>query len=628
MKKIVSTIVVVFLLLISFSKVSFAGDLEVVKEQNGKTCIDLATYYEDANITSQAITGKVQSLDSVKKAENIAAFTNILSLFLGDSIFCVNDEEAAAKSMGLKSDGLLGYVNNLNTSLLSSLPSVNVLDHLAEEFVPGYSGYNTTFAQDPCGQEPNPVYDAGNWQIWKDCRDQHGLSTTTTPTQGSCGDEPNLTHEPVKWQEWRNCVSQNLQSTSNMTDDEKEHTSKVFNKAGSLFMQNSQFQSNLQAQVQAANTVYGSQSGFEYLKNLKVDLLWSETRNIAYLFFVVAMIIIGFMIMFRKNLPGQVVVSVGNSIPRVVLSLVLVTFSFAISGLMLDMGRLGMLAINRTFVAAETKIGGGKVEGVDISSVTRLTDQALYYLEGQSMWDSNLPSNVQNALNGAEDIITNNEGLGKTSSVAVRIGINLLIATLLDTGEETEVTELPMVGATGPLELIIDLAMSGIKYFTLAKAARLILLLLIALYASIRLFITMFTTYVKIIINTVIAPLQIALGAVPGNESSITRWFKTAASNVLVFVVIIAILAFSKFLSIAMDPAKFNFFGTKGVFFPEWLVHTKGVLVVAGYLYASNAPSIVNGFMNIEQSKAAIGVGENVKKSASKIPLIGSMFNK
>ena len=76
--------------------------------------------------------------------------------------------------------------------------------------------------------------------------------------------------------------------------------------------------------------------GLQDLQASGIQPLWNFMRNIAYLGFVVIMIVIGFMIMFRHKIGGQMMVTVGNTLPRVVVSLVLVTFSFAIVGLILD----------------------------------------------------------------------------------------------------------------------------------------------------------------------------------------------------------------------------------------------------------------------------------------------------
>lgn len=86
-------------------------------------------------------------------------------------------------------------------------------------------------------------------------------------------------------------------------------------------------------------------SGYDDLMVTNIDSLWSVTRNIAYIGFVVVMIIVGFMIMFRNKVGGQTVVTIGNAIPKVVVGLVLVTFSFAIAGIILDISGILMRVI-------------------------------------------------------------------------------------------------------------------------------------------------------------------------------------------------------------------------------------------------------------------------------------------
>jgi hypothetical protein len=73
--------------------------------------------------------------------------------------------------------------------------------------------------------------------------------------------------------------------------------------------------------------------------------IWVKVRNVAYALSAVVMVIIGFLIMIRKRLDPRTSVSVSNSLPRIVIALILITFSFAISGLMIDVARLiaGML---------------------------------------------------------------------------------------------------------------------------------------------------------------------------------------------------------------------------------------------------------------------------------------------
>lgn len=62
---------------------------------------------------------------------------------------------------------------------------------------------------------------------------------------------------------------------------------------------------------------------------------WKIFRNIAYLFFVIIFVVIGFMIMFRQKV-GQTAVTAQQAIPNIIVALIAVTFSYAIAGLLID----------------------------------------------------------------------------------------------------------------------------------------------------------------------------------------------------------------------------------------------------------------------------------------------------
>jgi hypothetical protein len=63
---------------------------------------------------------------------------------------------------------------------------------------------------------------------------------------------------------------------------------------------------------------------------------WKQFRNIAYLFFVLIFLVIGFLIMFRAKV-GQAAITAQQAIPSILTALVFVTFSYAIAGLMIDL---------------------------------------------------------------------------------------------------------------------------------------------------------------------------------------------------------------------------------------------------------------------------------------------------
>lgn len=64
---------------------------------------------------------------------------------------------------------------------------------------------------------------------------------------------------------------------------------------------------------------------------------WRKFRDASYVGFIIVFVVIGFMIMFRAKISPQAVATVQDTLPRVVIALILVTFSYALAGLMIDL---------------------------------------------------------------------------------------------------------------------------------------------------------------------------------------------------------------------------------------------------------------------------------------------------
>ena len=65
--------------------------------------------------------------------------------------------------------------------------------------------------------------------------------------------------------------------------------------------------------------------------------LWKIFRDLSYMLLVIVLIAIGFMIMFRAKINPQTIISVENALPKIVIALILITFSFAIAGFLIDL---------------------------------------------------------------------------------------------------------------------------------------------------------------------------------------------------------------------------------------------------------------------------------------------------
>lgn len=80
---------------------------------------------------------------------------------------------------------------------------------------------------------------------------------------------------------------------------------------------------------------YAQGIGFSALSPLLP--VWKVFRNIAYALLAIIMMVVGFLVMFRKKIDPKTVITVQNALPKIVISLILITFSYAIVGIMIDL---------------------------------------------------------------------------------------------------------------------------------------------------------------------------------------------------------------------------------------------------------------------------------------------------
>ncbi|MGD8743965.1 MAG: hypothetical protein PVJ52_00025 [Candidatus Woesebacteria bacterium] len=77
--------------------------------------------------------------------------------------------------------------------------------------------------------------------------------------------------------------------------------------------------------------------GFGFSALGPVQSAWRTFRDVSYGFFIIIIIVMAFMIMFRLKISPQTVITVQSALPKVILALILVTFSYAIAGFLIDL---------------------------------------------------------------------------------------------------------------------------------------------------------------------------------------------------------------------------------------------------------------------------------------------------
>lgn len=212
---------------------------------------------------------------------------------------------------------------------------------------------------------------------------------------------------------------------------------------------------------------------------------WKQFRNIAYMFFIIITLVIGFMIMMRQKVGGQAAVTAQQAIPNVVIALISVTFSYAVAGFMIDLMYVFMYLMAGLFS-----------DTVNSDAITKNILELGFslFVDGNVFGNSYeaVGSFVENALGGG--------GAAEIAKVVTGLSFAIIIAFAY-------------------LFAIISL------YFELLK------------------------TYVSIIINIVLSPLLLMLGALPGRNDVFQDWVKSLLGNLVAYPVVLLLVILHKLLT-------------------------------------------------------------------------------
>src|SRR3989344_4691619 len=115
----------------------------------------------------------------------------------------------------------------------------------------------------------------------------------------------------------------------------------------------------------AQNIGSGGSSGDAVIK--PVLKLWQVSRNITYIAFILVFVAIGFMIMLRAKISPQAVVTAQSALPGLVIGLILVTFSYFLSALIIDLSFIGMNLVVFLFRDIPTAVQNPAQIGADVS---------------------------------------------------------------------------------------------------------------------------------------------------------------------------------------------------------------------------------------------------------------------
>lgn len=242
--------------------------------------------------------------------------------------------------------------------------------------------------------------------------------------------------------------------------------------------------------------------------------IWKVFRNLAYLLLALVMVVIGFMVMFRKKIDAKTVVTVQNAIPRIIVAVILITFSYAIAGLMVDLMYISIMLVTSiiegaarpgTFPDDVVKIySGGNFGTVFAQFVTSVTESL------DDIW-----------------------GLMTASTTVNKIAATAMVIIGFLTALKGGVEEVAKTGA-GVVIVLLAIIVAAV------------------IFALLRILVMLISAYIQIIIAIIFAPLQLMTSALPGSKA-FENWIKNLISNLLVFPMTTGLLLIGQILVTAEE---------------------------------------------------------------------------
>lgn len=241
---------------------------------------------------------------------------------------------------------------------------------------------------------------------------------------------------------------------------------------------------------------------------------WVAFRDVAYFLLIIMAIISGFLILIRHKISGQVAVTVQTILPRLVLTLILITFSYPIAGFIIDIMFLAIAFVINIF------------DGAIFQSTAEFP---LFYNQNpKSLTDIALNTHIFEFMLG---YIFNSSPSGSAWGAADALGtmVQQTIASIL--GESALLGFFSDGGLFRGLITIVFTLIFGIA-------------LLIAMF---RTFFALLMSYAGFIINVVLSPFILLPGIMP-NNNAFGDWIKNLLAGLAPFVVAI----FMIFMSLAL----------------------------------------------------------------------------
>ncbi|HXS14723.1 MAG TPA: hypothetical protein VN711_01220 [Candidatus Saccharimonadales bacterium] len=377
------------------------------------------------------------------------------------------------------------------------------------------------------------------------------------------------------------------------------------------------------------NAYAANATGFDQLSPLMN--IWIAMRNVAYLLFVLIFVAIGFAIMIRAKIDPRTVMSIENQIPKLIIALILITFSFAIAGLVIDFMWVMVYVIINLFVGLDpvlkSQIGSiTQAASTDPFSMANSLNNGFGGFFGLATQAAGGIKDITNTLSLAF-FSQNNIGVSFIRDMVLPVPVfaaclaglgGNMLGSIIGANSNTFILG-GLLNLTGEAGKTVDFGAclnGGVATMlsTIGGIIAFIIFSIALLVVLIKLWWTLIKAYALFIIYVIFGPLMIMGGVIPGSKVNFENWVRHIIAYLAVFPTAIAILLLGKvIMDTYSSPA-----GTRG-FTPPLIGAAQGtagslgpLLGFAIIMLLPQALTMVQDALSAPDMKYLAGVGQSI----------------
>lgn len=280
--------------------------------------------------------------------------------------------------------------------------------------------------------------------------------------------------------------------------------------------------------------------------------LWKTTRDIAYYLLIIAFIFIGIGVMLRLKIDPRTVMTVQNQIPRVIICIILITFSYAFAGLMIDT----MWAVTYMGVNKITEAANPRTDCTDTRQ--HLSDTSTRMLLGNPFAFVNQIFAGSGGTFGCADVWGVFDLAKNVANQIARIEADIVWSFLFGADDRP--------GASCDLNPIGGLNLDGCWELGLltiiewvASIIWFIIVLIALIIALFRIWFELLKAYIMLLLYVILAPIWIVFGLLPKRPLGFEKWLRVYFANLAVFPAVVFILVGARVLSVLFDASTTRF---------------------------------------------------------------------